>query len=45
MSENKCESDDLVGTVLSRHHWIIFFKRVDRCEPSKEPESVHQGQA
>ena len=26
--------------LLSRHHWIIFFKRVDRIESSKEPEPV-----
>ena len=25
---------------LPRHHWIIFFKRVDRIESSKEPEPV-----
>ena len=45
MSENKRKSYDLVDTVLARHHWIIFFKRVDICEPSKEPEPGHQHQA
>jgi len=26
------------NTLLPRHHWIIFFKRVDRIESNKEPE-------
>jgi len=26
--------------LLPRHRWIIFFKRVDRIESSKEPESL-----
>ena len=26
--------------LLPRHHWIIFFKRVDRIESSKESEPV-----
>ena len=26
--------------LLPRHHWIIFFKRVDRIESSKEQEHV-----
>ena len=26
--------------LLPRHHWIVFIKRVDRIESSKEPEPV-----
>ena len=40
MSENKRKSYDLVDTVLARHHWIIFFKRVDMFKSIKEPEPV-----
>ena len=39
MSGSKCEgSSDVADIVLSRHHWIIFFKRVDRTESMKIPE-------
>ena len=31
--------------LLHRYHWIIFFKRVDRIESSKEPDLCHQCQA
>ena len=31
-------SGSVVDTVLPKHHWFIFFKRVDRIESSKEPE-------
>ena len=30
------------GELLSRHHWVVFFKRVDRIESSKKPEPVPQ---
>ena len=41
MSRSKCKSSsDVAGMVLPRHHWIVFFKRVDRIESSKEPEPV-----
>lgn len=29
-----------IKELLPRHHWIIFFKRVDRIESRKEPELV-----
>jgi hypothetical protein len=32
--------DERKTELLLRHHWIIFFKRVDRTESSKEPEPV-----
>ena len=31
-------SNDVAGTALPRRHWILFFKKVDRIEPSQEPE-------
>ena len=41
MSGSKRKSSgDVAGTVLPRHHWIVFFKKVDRTESSKEPEPV-----
>ena len=32
--------DERKEELVLRHHWIIFFKRVDRTESSKGPEPV-----
>ena len=39
MSRSKHKSSsDVAGTALPRRQWILFFKKVDRIEPSQEPE-------